>query len=190
MKYLGTITDNKDLVTKEYVDSKVSQSGGGGGLTQAQIIDLIYPVGSPYISFNSTDPSTLFGGTWERIKDRFLLAAGDTYQAGDTGGSADAVVVEHNHTQAAHSHYPNKGSGYGFATYLTSGGVGRVKVSTTSGTRYAHVGKSGASDADASGINWSKDTDDKTPTINSTGESGVGKNMPPYLAVYVWKRTE
>ena len=154
------------------------------------LVDLFYPVGAIFISTVSADPGTYLGGTWEQIKDRFLLAAGASYAAGTTGGSVDAVVVEHNHTQAAHSHYPNKGSGYGFATYLTSGGVGRVKVSTTSGTRYAHVGKSGASDADASGINWSKDTDDKTPTINSTGESGAGKNMPPYLAVYVWKRTE
>lgn len=189
MKYLGSVTDNKDIATKEYVDNKVAQSGGGGGLTQAQIIDLIYPVGSPYISFNNTNPSTLFGGTWEQIKDCFLLAAGDTYTAGSTGGSADAVVVSHNHTQAAHSHYPNKGSNYGFATYELGSGIGRVKVSTSSGTRYAWVGASGASSADASGINWSAYTDSKTPAINSTGEDGTGKNMPPYLTVYMWKRT-
>ena len=39
------------------------------------------------------DPSTLFGGTWERIKDKFLLCAGDSYSAGGTGGSAN-----HTHT--------------------------------------------------------------------------------------------
>ena len=38
----------------------------------------LYPVGSVYISFNSADPSTLFGGTWTRLKDTFLLANGDT----------------------------------------------------------------------------------------------------------------
>ena len=38
----------------------------------------LYPVGSVYISFNSADPSTLFGGTWQRLKDTFLLASGDT----------------------------------------------------------------------------------------------------------------
>jgi hypothetical protein len=45
----------------------------------------IYPVGSVYISVSDTDPGTLFGGTWERLKDRFLLAAGDTYTPGTTG---------------------------------------------------------------------------------------------------------
>ena len=36
---------------------------------------------------------------------------------------------------------------------------------------------------------WRTRTTSETPGIESTGESGVGKNMPPYLAVYVWKRT-
>lgn len=48
----------------------------------------VYPVGSVYISREATDPATLFGGTWERLKDRFILAAGDTYAAGTTGGEA------------------------------------------------------------------------------------------------------
>lgn len=48
----------------------------------------IYPVGSIYISVNDIDPSTVFGGTWERIKDRFLLSSGNQYTAGATAGSA------------------------------------------------------------------------------------------------------
>ena len=46
----------------------------------------IYPVGSIYMSVNGTDPARLFGGAWERIKERFLLGAGDTHTAGSTGG--------------------------------------------------------------------------------------------------------
>lgn len=53
-----------------------------------QFINTIYPVGSIYMSANETSPETLFGGTWEQIKDTFLLAAGDTYAAGSTGGEA------------------------------------------------------------------------------------------------------
>ena len=53
-----------------------------------RIVNLIYPVGSIYLSVNSANPQTLFGGTWEQLKDRFLLGAGDGYSAGSVGGEA------------------------------------------------------------------------------------------------------
>ena len=53
-----------------------------------EIIDIIYPIGSVYISVNSTNPQSLFGGTWVQLKDRFLLGAGDTYINGNVGGEA------------------------------------------------------------------------------------------------------
>ena len=68
-------------------------------LDKDDLLDLVYPVGAIYMSVNSINPSTLFGGTWERLKDRFLLAAGDTFSNGATGGSKDAVVISHKHTQ-------------------------------------------------------------------------------------------
>jgi len=72
----------------------------------------LYPVGSVYMSFNSADPSTLFGGTWTRLKDTFLLANGDAYPANSTGGSATKTISTsnlpaHNHTvnsAGAHTH--------------------------------------------------------------------------------------
>lgn len=62
-----------------------------------------HPIGSLYWSKNSTDPSTLFGGTWARVKDKFILAAGDTYAQGSTGGAATVTldttkIPSHNHT--------------------------------------------------------------------------------------------
>lgn len=72
----------------------------------------LYPVGSVYISFNSTSPSTLFGGTWVRLKDTFLLVNGDTYPANSTGGSATKTIAmsnmpSHNHSVSSsglHTH--------------------------------------------------------------------------------------
>lgn len=58
------------------------------------LIDYIYPVGSIYTSTVDIDPNTKFGGTWERIKDRFLLAAGDSYAAGSTGGEATHRLIQ------------------------------------------------------------------------------------------------
>lgn len=43
--------------------------------TPTNLVDMIYPVGSIYISVNNTDPSVLFGGTWSAIQDGFYLRA-------------------------------------------------------------------------------------------------------------------
>ena len=128
------------------------------------IADLIYPVGAIYMSVSSASPANLFGGTWEQIQDRFLLSAGSSYGAGSSGGSADAVVVYHNHSQNQHRHemLANWSDGTGSTsayTYQTN------RKSTDRYTSYV------------------------TATNNPTGVDGTGKNMPPYLAVYVWKRT-
>ena len=74
-----------------------------------QLINAIYPVGSIYMSVNSTSPATLFGGTWQRIQDRFLLSAGSTYSAGATGGEATHTLTSgempsHKHSVGAHAH--------------------------------------------------------------------------------------
>ena len=83
----------------------------GGGVDVSTVLDKVYPVGSIYMSVNSTNPKTLFGGTWVQIKDRFLLAAGTTYKAGATGGEAAHTLTasempSHNHA----GYYPNAGA--------------------------------------------------------------------------------
>lgn len=111
-----------------------------------------YPIGSIYISASSATPGSHFGGTWEQIKDVFLLSAGNTYHAGLTGGSADAVVVSHVHT---------------FAT-LVATQVGSGYTLPATANDYSEIRK--------------------TAETYSTGVDGTGKNMPPYLTVYMWKR--
>lgn len=147
-------------------------------LMKGRIWKECYPVGSIYMSVNSTNPSTLFGGSWERIQDRFLLASGNSYGAGSTGGSADSVVVSHTHAQAAHSH----GFANGHKVWTTASGSAEPGNQISGEKKYyAATLKNDYA--------WRTRTASETPGIESTGESGAGKNMPPYLAVYVWKRT-
>lgn len=68
-----------------------------------------YPIGAIYQSTSNTSPSSLFGGTWTEITDRFLLAAGTTYAAASTGGAAtvtldSTMIPSHTHSVGAHSH--------------------------------------------------------------------------------------
>ena len=91
----------------------------------ASLLD-VYPVGSIYMSVSSTSPAALFGGTWEQLKDRFLLGAGDTYTAGDTGGEATHTLTVDE--MPSHTH---KSQGYWQSN--DSGGktnIARNKVST------------------------------------------------------------
>ena len=137
--------------------------------------ELIYPVGSLYLSAADTDPGVLFGGTWERIRDRFLLAAGTAYGAGTTGGEAVHTLTENE--LPAHAHNPaNEAGYYGFITNSQKAfTVGDMGVQSGSGRYYPYA---------PAAFDISRNT--------KTGSVGGGKahnNMPPYLAVYVWKRT-
>lgn len=138
--------------------------------TYVSIIDLIYPVGSIYMSVNSADPGSLIGGTWERIKDRFLLSAGDTYAAGNTGGSAKATLPSHTHTFGSN----------GYDLWVAKRGKGSTEPGNQiSGDAKYYAAATGGSKAN---YKWLENVDSK-------GVSDVSQaNMPPYLAVYVWKR--
>lgn len=128
----------------------------------SSIVDAIYPVGSIYMSVNSANPGTLFGGTWERIQDTFLLAAGQTYAAGATGGEAEHTLTVSE--MPAHDH-----------GILSGFGDKNDPAIDSDGFRYEYWGGNNR------GFN--------NAFISSTGGGAAHNNMPPYLAVYVWKRT-
>lgn len=141
-------------------------SVGGGGLS----FDDVFPVGSIYMSTANVDPSTLFGGTWERIQDKFLLAKGSTYSnLNGTGGSADAVVVSHSHNPSPTSEY--------FVTSESDGANNTRVAYSSSGNRYVD------------GMTSSSTPFHHRKSTETKGENGTGKNMPPYIIVNVWKRT-
>jgi hypothetical protein len=72
------------------------------------LLNLIYPIGSIYMSVQDVSPATFIGGTWERLKDRFLLGYGDTYAAGDTGGEATHVLTINE--MPSHTHKLDRGN--------------------------------------------------------------------------------
>lgn len=123
------------------------------------MVNTIYPIGSIYMSVNSINPQALFGGTWEQIKDTFLLSAGDTYTAGTTGGEAEHILTTAE--MPSHNH----------KLYEKGGGSDRFLVTKTwvSSTMQAEA-TSGSS-------------------IGNEGGNQPHNNMPPYLTVYMWKRT-
>ncbi len=132
------------------------------------LLDLLHPVGSLYMSTDGISPETLFGGKWESIKDRFLLCAGDTYTAGTTGGAATVTLqVEH---MPSHDHTLSK----------LIGGTGGIN-SDGQTVQKGYYGDSGSNLTSNYPNNYS---------ISNTGGGQAHNNMPPYLTVYCWKRVE
>lgn len=150
--------------------------------TTAFAAQAAYPVGSIYMNAsNGTNPGTLLGfGTWVSLGEgRVLMGykSGDALfgTAGNTGGSADAIVVSHTHTvtDPGHSHAPPSGKNWVTDAYYHDG---PIDGSATVGT-----------DSDLSKANTASAT--TGISINSAGSSGTNANLAPYVVVYMWKRT-
>lgn len=170
-----------DSLTSNITDKVLSANQGKvlnesiNSLTN-NLINLIYPVGSIYMSVNNVSPASFLGGTWEAIRDRFLLAAGSSYSAGSTGGAATVTTAGtvNGHTltvneMPSHSHtnYYAGGSGVSWGyNYSSSGGTISSATAASGG-----IGNTGGGQAHSHTFTGS--------SIN---------NMPPYLTVYIWKR--
>ena len=149
-----TDDDSDTTSVADHITALESQS-----IDQSAIVNIVYPVGSIYMSVNSTSPATLFGGTWVQMKDQFLLGAGGSFTLNSTGG-------ERNHTLTAnempsHSHL------------ATSSGK-TTNISSGSGYTIAVANDYGSSSSVYTG---------------RTGSGAAHNNMPPYIAVNIWKRT-
>lgn len=160
-------------------------------------VDLIYPVGSIYMSFSEINPSILFGGTWQKVTGRFLLGSGQAganaydgfgplndngyiFGAGSTGGQfmnqlTTAQIPSHSHTVSidnggSHSHQ----TPYTTANWLRAGTSGDYVIPSSGGSPHS-TSESGSHTHGAS--------------IGFSGGSLQHNNMPPYMVVNIWQRT-
>lgn len=143
-------------------------------VNNTNIFDLIYPVGSIYISAKSTNPATLFGGTWEQVQGKFLLGRSSSYPAGSTGGEATHTLTE--------SEMPShKG-------HLSSGIVDNAPYEKGNYKGFLNSDKMTAYDDIGRGWNVYAGNE-MHPASEAVGGGQSHNNMPPYLSVYIWKRT-
>jgi len=159
-------------------------ASGGGGLSANEVIDLVHPVGSIYVSTISTNPGTLFGlGTWTAFgAGRVMVGinSGDTDfdTVEETGGvkthtltAAEIPAHTHSITDPGHSHITQR---YPTATGGSSGFTIDTSMSGTLADNTLPV------KTNTTGI---------TGTDNNTGGGGSHPNVQPYIVVYMWKRT-
>lgn len=159
------------------------------GMTRQQWLNTVYPIGSIYMSVSATSPATLFGGTWESLGGRFLIGQDGTYTAGSTGGEASHTLTLAEAPAHTHTRGTMNITGY----FIMDPSKGYIRVCTASGAFYSSGSGARADGGSSEGSypiqanfdasrTWSGETDSK-------GGGSAHNNMPPYLAVYMWKRT-
>ena len=160
---VGTKANQSSLDTTNQNVSNLDLNKANKNLNNIEL-----PLGFIYISANSTSPASIFGGTWEQIKDKFLLSAGDIYSNGATGGTE------------SHSHTLENG----FAKFV-------------SGSRTAYSVQKGfpaefAWDANLANEGWSSAIPGSwgvgSNGVELGGTTDIENNMPPYLVVNIWKK--
>lgn len=123
------------------------------------VLDNVYPIGAVYMSMNSTNPGTLFGGTWKQVQGKFLLGVSSAYPAGSSGGES-----EHTLTRAE---IPDHTHSFKYTGQAEAIGVNSIRLYQAEPNQYnAYSGGQSS---------------------NCGGQAH--NNMPPYLSVYIWYRT-
>lgn len=183
----GAISSKADLASPALTGTPTAPTATAGTNTSqlattsfvTTAIQAAYPVGSIYMNAtNNANPVTLLGfGTWTafgagRMPVGFNAADPLFDTAEETGGSKDAIVVSHSHTATStvsdpgHSHNTNSGgANQGNGAYADA--TLRNTVATSTSTTGISVSTS----------------------VGTTGSSGTNANLPPYITVYMWKRT-
>lgn len=171
----GTIKNNIETISAEVLDlegkidnilsedtlkayEKLGWKRPSGGVLANLIGFIAHPIGSYYWSEKPTDPSQIFGGRWERVKDKFVYAAG--YKSvGTTGGEQYHTLTideipKHRHT---------------------------VVASSSSGSDYSSSGASMS-------FTYNSSTKGYSGYTSNMGDGDSHNNMPPYIVAYCWKR--
>lgn len=141
------------------------------------LLDIIYPIGSVYITFSSVSPATSIGGTWSQITNKVLRAAKDT----GTGGS-DTQTHDFNHNH-----------------YMSMNWAGRFAFATINGVTGINIHNGNCVSTSSpilTSLSSISSTSAKTPGANGNF-SDIGKplstvtwnNLPAYQNCYVWHRT-
>lgn len=162
---------------------KITRNGVEYGLGGKEILNLIYPVGSIYISANREfDPNVAFGGVWRKTSEgRCLLGANSEYPVGVNGG-----VTSHSHTTANHTLTIAEMPSHNHPVTTN----GEFTVNNGNGNGMSGIPGNTPSWGDRYPSDWWKVSVSYTGgnRPHNHGSTSVASNMPPYLAVNVWQR--
>ena len=135
------------------------------------VIDMIYTIGSIYLSVNNVNPSSVFGGTWVRFGNGKTLVGVDTNDS--DFNSVEKTGGEKTHTTTLNEMPTHK------HTVIMSWAPNQSH--NHSGGTYAKSFAEGANPSDGT----YQSTDER---IDNAGGGQPHNNLQPYITVYMWKR--
>lgn len=165
-------TKDIDTNIKTLHDSIIGTDGNVVFYNKQEVLLAVHPVGSIFLSTDGTEPAELYGGTWEQIKDVFLLGASNTYPVKSTGGEATHKLTE--------SELPNI--------------TGEVEFQSDGNSQGVLNGANGAFKLNQMSLgafypNNRRNEDGTARRFKmSFGSDLPHNNMPPYYSVYIWRR--
>jgi hypothetical protein len=159
-------------------------------IENSTLFDSIYPVGSIYITTVSEFcPAELFGGSWQKVEEKFLFGSGSTYSIGTEGGSADAIIVGHEHSiKTSYSMNPSTASTNTSIYDHTINGDEKDRKTTNNYTFVPKFEYIDVAYTPEYKIEHTIATAYLYGKAASNGVSGEKANLPPYLVVNIWKR--
>lgn len=166
--------DNVYVGDTEPTDSNIKcWVSPSGKIDLSSLWDQIYPVGSIYITVNATNPSTLFGGVWEKIEGRFLIGTGSnkantTSYWGELSANNHAMPVKEMGGEAKHTISVQEMPSHQHEISLPDGGD---LYTSSVEWKVTQTGRAYAGDM-----------------ISATGNNQPHNNIPPYYAVNMWQR--
>ncbi len=158
-----------------------------------EVINLVYPVGSIYVSVVATNPGTLFGvGIWVAFGAGRVpvgLDAGQTeFDTVEETGGAKTVSIAHTHTGPSHTHtgpsHTHTGPSHAHAIFV-SGTDLAISAIDPNATGNTGAGGTGATGAGGTGVTGA----DGTGATGAMSANAIPSILQPYIVVYMWKRT-
>ncbi len=162
------------------MDTKLT---GNLTINNKTIFDLIYPVGSIYMSVNSTNPKNLFGGTWVGWGSGRVPVCVNT-------SDSNFSTVEKTGGNASHRHEFRIGMHWYYGNAAGEGAYNSTGAYRFSDSQYDGWARDLASMSVT--LNTNTTTSTKTATANgkwSKGDTANTSTLQPYITCYMWKRT-
>ena len=150
---------------------------------KGEVINEIYPVGSIYMSEKDDTVEKVqrkFGGTWEKVTDRFLVGASTSYPVSTTGGNK------------THSHkYGFQYGGYfGMVLLESNSNAGILNFSESNSISISPINSTYSFSGIANNSAQAGNSELSSNYYRLIGQSEYVSSLPPYYSVYIYKRVK